>query len=202
MHRRHLIALTLVMMSLGAKDASPPSPATERWRDAALDFVRSLETKGPSVSANQMLYPSILSAAERLQDQRSVAEALQLAITCFGSPSKAIAATKRVEFFEFSIGGGPRPYWWRDLRSASLDLAVLVQFSNYGPGVMRLSLVEDQAGIKVAAVGFGLFIESPHAEERISKATQALLDSLHVPPDHPARGAPIFPAHIDLPPVQ
>jgi hypothetical protein len=158
-----------------------------------------LELQGPEVSATKMVYPSTLTVDEKSADQKAVAEALRLAMDQFGAPRRATPSAKEVEFFELVVGGGPRPHWWRDSTSSSMDLAVLVHFDRYGFGVMRLSLVEEANRIGVAAVGFGLLVGSPLAAERVSNAMRALLDSMGVPPDHPVRRTPLLPVRVGLP---
>ena len=75
-------------------------------------------------------------------------------------------AKREVEFYEFAVGGGPRPYWWRAEYPASMDVVVLVAFQRVGTGVIRLSLVKVQGKPKVAAVGFGLDVRRPGARGR------------------------------------
>jgi len=180
-----ILACTMAMLlascpgSLQGEDAA--------WEGAARKFTTQLATEGPDAAARAMMYPPLLSGDELTSERGSVSRALNFGIERFGIPRASAPAKRRVEFFEFLIGTGESPSWWRSSGATGRDVVLLSSFDRLGPGVLKLTVVEEAGLLRVVAVGFGLETNRLGAEREIRDATDTLLDILDVPKDHPAR---------------
>lgn len=191
------VGLAFTVFCSPARTAEPSSAST-RWEDAALAFVAVLSEGDSESAAVRMVYPSSFTPEQLNSERENLARALGHAINWLGRPEAAKMAKREVEFYEFAVGGGPRPYWWRAEYPASMDVVVLVAFQRVGTGVIRLSLVKVQGKPKVAAVGFGLDVRRPGAREEIADLTKSLFDLFGVPEDHPARRVELTPVRVPL----
>lgn len=182
-HRRFVTAtLVCALGCLGALDLSPGSAEESLARRIAY----ALEKGSVAEVATMIHLPDHLDARERDAERNGLTTMLDHGLRHFGRPQFIRRVAEAGDLYEFGIGGGPAPYWWRKEEVREVDVFLEVHFGRLGPGLLRLTIVGAPTTPRISAIWFALRA-SPEARAKIVEVIEAYQDALGLPPDHPAR---------------
>jgi len=193
--RCYATAVALLCILLPFILAAVPAPEVPRRldSDAARTLIRLLESSDWSGTAAALAYPPDYTKEDLSKDQLEVAESLRALSGHFGAVSSVRQSDRPLQFYEVGVGGGPRPFWWQSPNAPSRTFQYIyeVRFSAFGPGVIKILTFDSPNGEAPVSIYFGLLISSPESEQRLRRAFNALLDTVGLPSDHPARSMPV-----------
>jgi len=184
----------LCVLALASVAALPPPESSRRLdSEAARTVVRFLEASDFSGAATALAYPPDFTKDQLASDQLGVANAIRLLLAEFGALSSVRISERHLQFYEVGVAGGPRPFWWQTPEAPSRTFYYIyeVQFSKFGPGVLKILTFDSPSGEVPVSINFGFLPSVPEADQRVRRAFNGLLDMMGVPGDHPARSMPV-----------
>lgn len=180
----------IALVSFPVGGVVPKSPS---WTDSATRFARTLAEGRSRDAATEMLLPPSMDPGAVDLERDQIARAIDHSLAMLGRMSEIKIVDEQRSFYEFIIGGGPRPYWWREDHGTERDVLLGVRFGIVGDGLLRVTLVSVRDRLVVAAFGFGLDARRDDARERITALRNSIYDVFGLSSDHPLRSTELTP---------
>ena len=129
--------------------------------------------------ASMLHYPESYTPEEVIAERKKIVSLLQTVEQRFGRVLEAEVSRRSTPFFEVGVYAGTNEYW-SSYERLGLVRAITydVMFSTAGAGVVKVSLFSSRPGWKVHSVSYGLWADSPEAEETIGEVARSLADRL------------------------
>jgi hypothetical protein len=152
--------------------------------DIAKDFASLLAAGEVEKAIELMSFPAETQVTELARERLQAAIAINTALEGIGSPVNFEVARNPEPAYLVALGGGPRPFWWRDDLGVETEVILTTGFSKSGRGQLRLYVVGTP--VRIVALSIGFEARHPKACEEAQQLMRRLLNAHGAPATHPS----------------